>query len=133
MTIALIFIGQALAMGLAFALLQTTQVDPTMSLIITALIGYLVGWLGPKPADAILKALHLSGLWAVFGLYVIAFLVSGVGALIGLALCRIPILNICFAPGDVFTGVVFVALGAQMAFHKLKDEGKIAAKPTSHA
>jgi hypothetical protein len=101
--------------------------DPNVQTAILAILGFLVAQLGPRPMQKLLDALHIdSGVWSLVLTYAASFLVAGVAVVAAIVACKFPFLNFCYQPADnVFAVALAVAAGAQLAFHNLKDAGKI--------
>lgn len=103
---------------MAMTMLQ--ELTPETITAIAFVVSVLVGLVGPKPLEVLIKALKLEGQWAVLFVYLVAF---GVGVL-GLLISK-QFFDIAFAWENALAiaGVLFTA--ATYAFHRLKSQSKI--------
>ena len=108
---------------LALTLIAAVILDELTEGSITAIafvISILVGLLGPKPLEIMIKAFKLEGQWAVLFTYAVALILGVVGLLISKQI---------FAYEFVWDNVMAIAgllfAAATFAFHRLKDAGKI--------
>lgn len=117
MVLTFLFVFLALTLIAAVMLQELTEGTITA---IAFVISVLVGLLGPKPLEALIKALRLEGQWAVLFVYVVAF---GIGVL-GLLLSK-QFFNLEFVWDNALAiaGILFAA--ATFAFHRLKDLDRI--------
>jgi len=87
---------------------------------IAFVISVLIGLLGPKPLEVLIKALKLEGQWAVVFTYAVALIIGVIGLLISKQIFGYEFVwDNCLS----IAGLLFAA--ATFAFHRLKDANKI--------
>ena len=83
-------------------------------------ISVLVGLLGPRPLEIMIKALKLEGQWAVLFVYFVALVIGVIGLLISKQLFQYEFVwdNVLAIAGLLFAAATF-------AYHRLKDDLKL--------
>ena len=114
-----LFVLLTLAVPFLLAFQQVLPVE--VETIVVALVGLLIGKLGPYPMEAIFKLLgNVHGTLAVVITYFVGLLVGFLAVLASQAFLGYT------PPGD-FWGMAFVILlASQASFNRLRDSGKIA-------
>lgn len=103
---------------LAVGLMQ--EISPATMTAIAFIISTLVGLIGPKPLEVLIKLFNLEGQWAVLFVYLVAFVVGAGGLLLSKQ-----VFGLVFAWENALAiaGLLFAA--STYAFHRLKGLNKI--------
>lgn len=87
---------------------------------IAFVVSVLVGLLGPKPLEVLVKAFKLEGQWAALFCYFVALIVGAAGLLISKQLFQ---WEFAWDNALAIAGILFAA--ATYSFHRLKSQNKI--------